>query len=356
MEVHMTTEVLAPIEGPSAWYGPDMVSRPDEWLHQLSAAEVTEINDAVDALSKDGTSLLEVSRDNFPLPTLAAVLDNIQDEVVNGRGFVLIRGLPVDSYTIEEAALAYLGIGSYFGWAIPQNAKGHVLGHVRDIGLDPDNPEHRLYGTKARHLFHTDSCDIVGLLCLQIAKSGGQSKIASSVTVYNEMVKRRPDLVGVMMEPFVTDRKGEIPEGKGPFYEMPIFNPYGGYLTTTYNRDFIIAAQRFDEVPRLTDDQVAAMDLADELAGSDEIRLDMDFRRGDMQFIHNHQVLHARTPYEDYPEPERKRHLLRLWLAPPNCRPLAPVIAERFGSIEQGTARGGIRVPGQTLQAPLQPE
>ena len=352
----MDTKVLTPIEGPSAWYGSNMAAQPGEWLYELDEAEIAEIDAAVSALIEDDTPMLDINRDNFPLPTFGVALHAIQEEVVNGRGFVLIRGLPVDRYTIEESAMAYFGIGSYLGWAIPQNAKGHVLGHVRDIGLDPDNPEHRLYGTKARHLFHTDSCDIVGLLCLQTAKSGGQSKIASSVTVYNEMLKRRPDLVAVMMEPFVTDRKGEIPEGKGPFYEMPIFNPYGGYLTTTYNRDFITAAQRFDEVPRLTDEQIAAMDLADELAGSDEIRLDMDFRRGDMQFIHNHQVLHARTPFEDYPEPDRKRHLLRLWLAPPNCRPLAPVIAERFGSIEQGTPRGGIRVPGQTLQAPLQPE
>lgn len=333
-----------------------MISRSNEWRYQLTPSDIAEIDAAVAELIEDGTPLLEVGRENFTLPTLGTTLDSIQDEVVNGRGFVLIRGLPVDRYSIEEAALAYFGIGSYFGWAIPQNAKGHLLGHVRDIGLDPNNPEHRLYGTTARHLYHTDSCDIVGLLCLQTAKSGGQSKIASSVTVYNEMLQRRPDLVDLLAQPFYTDRKGEIPEGKGPYYQMPIFNPYEGYLTTTYNRDFITAAQRFDDVPRLTDRQIEAMDLADELADSDEIRLDMDFRRGDIQFIHNHQVLHARTPYEDYPEPERKRHLLRLWLAPPNCRPLAPVIAERFGNIEVGTARGGIRVPGQTLTAPLEPE
>ena len=352
----MVNEVLTPVEGPAAWYGPDMAARSDEWLHELDPAQVGEINDAVTATIELGTPILEITRGNFPLPSLSPALDDIQAELVNDRGFTLIRGLPVDGYTIEEAARAYFGIGSYFGWAIPQNAKGHVLGHVRDIGLDPDNPQHRIYGTRARHLFHTDSCDIVGLLCLQTAKAGGQSKIASSVTVYNEMVRRRPDLVAVMMEPFVTDRKGEIPEGKRPYYEMPIFNPYGGYLTTTYSRDFITAAQRFDEVPRLTDQQIEAMDLADDLAGSDDIRLDMDFRRGDMQFIHNHQMLHSRTPYEDYPEAERKRHLLRLWLAAPNGRPLAPVIAERFGSVEQGTRRGGIRVPGQTLQAPLEPE
>ncbi|MFB3099012.1 MAG: TauD/TfdA family dioxygenase, partial [Acidimicrobiia bacterium] len=229
-----STDVFAPIEGASAWYGPDMAKRSDQWLHRLDDAEVAEINESVAALIEAGTPILEVDRENFRLPNLGPVLDGIQDDVVNGRGFVLIRGLPVGTYTIEESALAYFGIGAYFGWALPQNAKGHVLGHVRDIGLDPNNPEHRVYGTRARHLYHTDSCDIVGLLCLHTAKAGGQTKIASSVTVYNEMLKRRPDLVEVMAQPFYLDRKGEIPEGKGPYYHMPIFNQYDGYLTTTY--------------------------------------------------------------------------------------------------------------------------
>ena len=344
------------IEGPSAWYGSEMSTRPDEWTYLLTQENLDEIQYAVDAARKTGASILDVSKDEFPLETLGAALQRIQDEVVNGRGFVLIRGLPVWDLEIEESAIAYFLIGSYLGWAIPQNGKGHVLGHVRDIGLDPTNPTHRIYGTTARHLYHTDSCDIVGLLCLQKAKKGGLSKIASSVTVHNEMVRSHPDLVEVLNEPFYTDRKGEIPEGKAPTYEMPIFHPYGGVLTTTYNRDFITAAQRFDDVPRLTDEQIEAMDMLDELADSDHIRLDMDFRPGDMQFIHNHQVLHARTPYEDYPEPERKRHLLRLWLTPPNARPLPPVLAERFGNIEVGPTRGGIRTPGQVLSAPLQPE
>ena len=344
------------VEGPSAWYGPEIAPRSDEWVYELSDEDLAEIRAVIDAVGESGTPILEVNKEVFPLQALGATLAGIQDEVVNGRGFALIRGLPVEDLTIEESAIAYFLIGSYFGWPVPQNAKGHVLGHVRDIGLDPNNPTHRLYGTTARHLYHTDSCDIVGLLCLQKAKSGGLSRIASSVTVYNEMVTSRPDLVQVLTEPFFLDRKGEIPEGKDPYYQMPIINPYGGFLTTTYNRDFITGAQRFDDVPRLTDQQVEAMDMVDELADSDTIRIDMEFRLGDMQFIHNHQVLHSRTTYVDYPEPERKRHLLRLWLTPPNARPLAPVIAERFGNIEVGPNRGGIRTPGQTLSTPLKAE
>jgi len=344
------------VDGSSAWYGPELASRSDEWMYQLGEEDLKEIRAALQLVSESDTPILDVNKEAFPLRSLGPVLEGVQDDVVNGRGFALIRGLPVEEMTIEEAAIAYFLIGSYLGWPIPQNAKGHVLGHVRDIGLDPTNPTHRLYGTTARHLYHTDSCDIVGLLCLQKAKAGGLSKIASSVTVYNEMVKERPDLVRVLAEPFVVDRKGEIPEGKGPHYEMPIFNPHGGFLTTTYNRDFITGAQRFDDVPRLTDQQIEAMDMIDEIADSDPVRIDMDFRPGDIQFIHNHQVLHSRTNYEDHSEPDRKRHLLRLWLTPPNARPLAPVIAERFGNIEVGPNRGGIRTPGQTLSTPLQPE
>ncbi len=344
------------VEGPSAWYGAEMATRSDEWMYELGADDLNELQGAINSVGDADTPILNVNKEAFPLAGLGTVMHRIQDDVVSGRGFTLIRGLPVEELTIEESAIAYFLIGSYLGWPIPQNAKGHVLGHVRDIGLDPTNPTHRLYGTTARHLYHTDSCDIVGLLCLQTAKSGGLSKIASSVTVYNEMVTSRPDLVQVLAEPFSVDRKGEIPQGKGPHYEMPIINPYGGYLTTTYNRDFITAAQRFDDVPRLSDQQVEAMDMVDEIADSDSVRIDMDFRPGDMQFIHNHQVLHSRTTYEDYPEPERKRHLLRLWLTPPNARPLAPVIAERFGNIEVGPTRGGIRTPGQVLSTPLKPE
>ena len=349
------TNLLRAIEGPAAWYRADMV-RSEEWLHELAADEISEIDAAVEKVLRRGIDIIDIERDDFELPTLGPTLDRIQKEVVEGRGFVLIRGVPVDGRSMREKAIAYWGIGAYFGWPVPQNAQGHLLGHVRDIGMDPANPLHRLYATRARHLFHTDSCDIVGVFCLHGAKSGGSSMIASSVTIHNEMVERRPDLAAVMGEPFYVDRKGEIPEGKRPYYQLPVFNYHAGYLTTIYARDFIEGAQRFAEVPRLTPVQIAAMDMADELANSDALRLDMDFRPGDIQFLHNHQILHARTEYEDWPEPERKRHLMRLWLAPANGRPLPLGFEERFGDIEPGTARGGIRVPGQTLSAPLEPD
>lgn len=329
----------------------------DAWLHNLTDGDCRELEAAAAASAQRGIPLTQLDKDAFPLPSLGPTLTALQDDVINGRGFVLLRGFPVAGVAREQVARMYLGLGAWFGLPVPQNAQGHLLGHVKDLGNDPVDPAVRVYTTRRRHLFHTDSCDIVGLLCLHPAKQGGASAIASSTAIYNEIVRRRPDLAKVLCEPFIIDRKGEIPAGKGPTYAMPIFNHYAGQLSALYPRDFIDAAQaRFPDLPRLTPAQIEAMDLIDELAASDQFRLDMDFQPGDIQFLHNHQILHARTAYEDYTAPERKRHLLRLWLAAPNGRDLPPIFAERYGDITLGTRRGGIKVPGQTLCAPLEAE
>ena len=203
------------VEGPAAWYRADMV-RSEEWLHELAADEIAQFDTAVEEAFDRLSDNFDIERDDLELPTLGPTLDRIRREVVGGRGFVLIRGVPVDGRTMREKAIAYWGIGTYFGWAVPQNAQGHLLGHVRDIGMDPANPVHRLYATRARHLFHTDSCDIVGLFCLHRAKSGGSSMIASSVTIHNEMVERRPDLADARRQPFYVDRTREITDGQRP--------------------------------------------------------------------------------------------------------------------------------------------
>jgi len=296
-----------------------------------------------------------VRREDASLPTLDRLLAAIAAQVTTGRGFVLLRGVPVERWSRETTSLAYGLIGTRLGIAVPQNGMGHVLGHVRDLGHDPASPMTRIYTTSAAQEYHTDSCDIVGLLCLRPARSGGASSIASSTTVWNEVLARAADLARVLTRPFTLDRKGEVPPGKGATYELPIFHNFGGQISALYARSFIRAAQARAETPRLTDEQNAAMDLVDALAGSDAIRLDMDFRPGDMQFLHNHQILHARTAYEDWSEPTRKRHLLRLWLSTPNGRPLPPAFAERYGTVAPGAVRGGIRTAGQTQIAPLEP-
>ena len=344
-----------PIQGTSAWFAADMRAREAEWTHHLSPTETAEIEAALKSVQARGLDIADISREDFPLPTLGPALDRLRAEVLNGRGFVLLRDVPVEGRPIAESATAYWGIGSYFGSARSQNAQGHLLGHIYDLGgSSATNPNIRSYATSERQNFHIDRCDIVALLCLRRAKSGGLSAIASSMTVHNVMLARRPDLLERLYQPIPRDRRGEIPEGKAPFYDAPVFNEYAGTLSVLYSRLHIGSSQRFPEARRLTAEDIEALDMLAELAGDPELRLDMNFMPGDIQFLHNHTILHARTAYEDWPELERKRHLLRLWLAPPDARKLPPVFAECYGGITPGD-RGGIICKGTRLHAPLAP-
>jgi hypothetical protein len=350
----MTSSRL-PIAGPSAWIGADMRTREAEWSYRLSPAENAEVEAALAAVQARGLDIADIRREDFPLPTLGPVLERLRSEVLEGRGFVLLRGVPVEDRPIAASAAAYWGIGTYFGSARSQNAGGHLLGHVYDLGgSSATNPNIRSYATAERQNFHIDRCDVVALLCLRRARSGGLSAIVSSMTVHNVMAQRRPDLLERLYRPFPVDRRGEVPEGKAPFYEAPVFNAYACSLSVLYSRLHIGSAQRFPEARRLTADDIEALDMFAELAGDPELRLDMNFMPGDIQFLHNHTILHARSEYEDWPEAERKRHLLRLWLAPSGARPLPPVFAECYGDITIGD-RGGIICRDTRLHAPLVP-
>jgi hypothetical protein len=315
----------------SAWYGADLAAS-DDWKERLSDEEIGEVERAI-------------STENDQLPTLAPRLRRILDEVINGPGFVLIRGLSIEGWTRRAAAEAFLKIGTQLGNLRMQNAKGHLLGHVRDLGRSSDDPNTRIYQTRERQTHHTDSCDVVGLMCLRTAKSGGLSSLVSSTTIFNEMRRRRPDLLRVLMEPIETDRRGEVPEGGKPYFSIPVFNYHEGLVSAIYQRQYIESARRFPGVPPLTSLQIEALDLLDELANDPSLNLMMELQPGDIQLVHNHTILHDRTAFEDYAEPDRKRHLLRLWLAPVNARPLPEVFAERYGSITPGD-RGGVTVPG----------
>jgi len=337
----------------AAWYGPEMAKRSD-WLMPLSAAEIGEIEAATKSLVAREADIAAITAKDFPLPTFAPKLTaRVEDEVMNGRGFILLRGLPVERWTMREAATAYFGLGAHLGSARSQNGKGHVLGHVQDLGLASNDPNVRIYQTHERQTFHTDSCDIVGLLCLKTAKSGGLSALVSSTTIFNEMRRRRPDLLKLLFEPAATDRRGEVPDGQKPYFEIPLFNWHQGHLSAIYQRQYIDSAQRFPDAPRLTPAHVEALDMFDALTNDPKLNMFMEFRPGDVQLVHNHTILHDRTGFEDWPEPERRRHLLRLWLAASGARPLPKSFAQRYGTVTVGD-RGGIIVSGTRLQAPLE--
>lgn len=341
------------LDGPAAWRGDEMAAS-EEWLVRMSDGEREELLAATRSLMNAGTPLQSVQPADFPLPTLGVRLAGIRRELLHGRGFVLLRGLPVENLAIETVAAMYVGVGAHLGRMVSQNGAGHLLGHVIDIGRDEHDPTARIYQTNARQFYHADSCDFVGLLCLRKAREGGYSTIVSSVTLYNEMCRRAPDLVEALFAPFHVDRRGEVPPGSPPWYHVPIFNWHAGLLTTYYVRRYIQSARRFPGVPPLTDRQIAALDLFDEIADDPAIHLSMEFEPGDVQVLHNHQILHDRTGYTDWPEPDQRRHLLRLWLCPPDGRPLPPAYAARWQSIEPGN-RGGIVCEGTRLHVPLEP-
>lgn len=338
-----------PVTGPSAWTGDEMRQRRD-WLYAFSADELTEIDAAIVSFRASGRQLGEISTVNFPLPNLRAKLKVVLHELLEGRGFVQFRGFDVRGRPVAETAIAYLGLGSHFGDFRSQNAAGHLLGHVKDLGLDIRNPTTRYYQTTRGLEFHTDSCDVVGLVCLQTAKSGGESRICSSTTVYNEMLRRRPDLVPLLFNSFPSDRRGEVPPGAKPWTEIPVFHWHAGQLSMIYSGQYIRSAQEnFPAARRLSPAEMEALDMIDALACEPAINLGIEFLPGDMQFVHNHTVMHSRTDFEDWPEPERRRHLMRLWLAPRGARPLPAVYADRYGSLTPGD-RGGIVVEGTILQ------
>ena len=344
---------------PAAWYGPQWSGR-DDWIVVLSADDVAEVEAALRAWnarvasSRAGEAVAPAPLEaaDFVLPRLGARLADLRDELLEGRGFVLIRGLPVERWSQRDASLAFIGLGAHLGRARSQNAAGHLLGHVRDVGLSSTDPNVRIYQTHERQTFHTDSCDVVGLLCLREARSGGDSLLVSSTTIFNEMRRRRPELAARLFEPIATDRRGEVPAGMKPYFEIPVFNWHEGRLTAIYQRQYIDSAQRFADAPRIDPQLREALDLFDALAEDPALHLRMRLAPGDVQFVHNHVLLHDRTAFDDWPDTTRRRHLLRLWLALPGARPLPPVFAQRYGSIAIGD-RGGIVVPGSVACVPI---
>ena len=340
------------IDHPSAWVGPEMAANPDRWSVTLTADHIAELHHAADLFLSVGKDIGEITAVDFPLPTLAAHLVALRQKLINGVGVEVIQGLDVTTLSREKAAAIFCGIGAHLGSARSQNAAGHVLGHVRDVGADANDTKTRIYQTSARQTFHTDSADVVGLICLQDAAEGGLSLLVSAVSIYNRMRAERPDLLERLFDPIATDRRGEVPEGAKPYMEIPPLSWHAGKLTVFYQRQYIDSAQRFDGAMGLTPDHIAALDMFDALANDPDMHFGMRLKPGDMQFVYNHAQLHDRTGFVDWPDPDKRRHLLRLWLSLPGDRPLPESFKERYGSIEVGN-RGGIVTARTKLHAPL---
>jgi len=304
-------EILEPA---CEWTAKD-VADPSTWTEHLSEAEIAELEAAVAQANATSADFLNIGKAEFPLPTLSSRLKAIEKELIDGRGMVLIRGLPRQRWTNDQISLAYWGIGAHLGRPWPQNAKGHLLGDVTDQGKTVDDPTARGNEIGEAGLdYHCDGSDLVGLMCLRAGVSGGLSAIANSVALHNRMVRERPDLAAELYKPQPFDLRGEQVPGTPGWYELPVFTRHAGRLFVKFIPKYIWSSQKLPDAPRLTDKVKEAVTMLLDLANAGEYSVMMEIQPGDIQFINNYHVLHGRTPYKDDREAGIVRHLKRLWL------------------------------------------
>ncbi|HSR55226.1 MAG TPA: TauD/TfdA family dioxygenase [Alphaproteobacteria bacterium] len=329
---------------PAAWRAEDFREAPP-WVLRLSDDEAADILEATARVEAAGLDLTEITREDFTLGAAGEVLARIFRELTEGVGIVQLRGLPVARLDKRQAAIAFIGIGAHFGRLSSQNAEGHLLGHVKDLGKDYADPMARGYQTAAAMGFHTDPCDFVALMCLKTARAGGQSRVVSSPALYNEMMARRPDLAEELTKDFYFSRHGEVPPGEKPYYKMPVLAFVDGYFFCRGASAHVRKAQGLPGVPPFTQAQKDAIDMFQSLA--DELAVDIPFEEGDFQILCNHVMLHSRRAFEDWPEQAEKRHLFRLWIQNPGIRPIPDLVREGYK---------GIEVAGFKPSAPLEAE
>jgi hypothetical protein len=299
----------------SEWHARDVADE-SAWTEAFDEAEQEELDAAVRKALEKSADVMEIAKNDFSLPTLQVRLEKIERDLIDGRGFVRLRGVDRRRYSREEMEMIYWGIGMHLGAPWPQNQYGHVLGDVTDQGVDPADPTSR--GNEIGQIafpYHSDGSDLVGLLCLQKSKTGGISTVANALSIHNDLVREAPDLAAALYEPQPFDFRGAEPKGAKRWYEVPVFTNWNDRLFVRYIRPYILASQRFEDAPRIGEKAERAMQRVDEMTQDENYTVFMDLQPGDMQFINNYHVLHARTAYEDDREAGLIRHLKRLWLA-----------------------------------------
>lgn len=337
------------IESQADWRG-EALSKRSDWLHQLSDAEIGEIDKAYKSVKARGIDIREVSKDNFVLDRFPRIAEKCQVALEDGPGVYLIRGFPIGNYPREDMKLINWGLAKYVGTAVSQSSEGDVMGDVRNLNPDPEKS--RGYKSSRELYFHCDSADVSSLFSVINAKSGGLSGVCSTVGVHNEMARTRPDLLEVMYEPWWWTWQTNCYSHEAPIYQQPIFSQQDGHLSCRYIGELLRQTpRRYPILPALTPRQVEAMALFDKLLNGPDFAIWKPFVPGDWQMVNNHIVMHARTEFEDYPELERKRHLLRMWLAMPNSRPLSPLMRPVYRDQRAGAVRGGLpaRVAGTVV-------
>ncbi|PIT75024.1 TauD/TfdA family dioxygenase [Limnohabitans sp. G3-2] len=311
------------MSGPAVWKGQDLEGD-NSWVHPLSPKVLAILDAALAQVKSKGLAFPHFSREDFPIGDWAHELRTHSDELENGRGFLVLRGLPVERYSEEDIQIIYYGIGLHMGVPVRQNPKGELLGVVMNVG-DVTKKTTRVYETNLYLPYHSDPSDVVGLLCLRKAKQGGLSSLVSVAAIYNEILQHHPEYLGLYYRPWYFSHLCEdLPS------LSPIFSHHQGKLSCRYLRQYIQLGHEIRNLP-LSKVEIEALDLFDNIMHRDDFRLSMMLEPGDLQFANNYAVLHSRNEFEDHGVHELNRKMLRLWVKMPNARTLAPEFPGRNG-------------------------
>ena len=313
------TATYAPVDHLSAWRASERDR--DSFVVQLQPHHLAALDQAVQNAKQNNKDAESLTLDDFSLEEIKSDIAAWREEVMNGSGMIILSGFPLERYSKEELGMIHFGIGTQFGTAMSQSVMGDTLGHVVNVG--GKDPKERAYRNSTELDMHTDACDVVAMMCLQQARIGGYSGYVSAVSIYNEILQRRPELLPLLFEGFHYHRFGEEAPGESPVTEdkIPVFSFRDGLLSVNYLRSYIEMAAEFLQTP-LSALQVAALDLVDEIATDARFALKFITRPGDAVFFNNLTVLHNRTAFEDSTVEAEKRHLLRLWLVAHEPRPV----------------------------------
>jgi len=338
-------EAVAKIDSSAVWCGEELATR-DDWIWQFDSQEIEELYQ-LDRRYQE-TPLEAVSGDGVE-GGLARRLSALQRQLEHGSGATWVRGFPADRFSNAAATRLFWIMAQRIGTPLSQSASGERLFGVRDAGFGKEDARTRGPNTRRKLSFHTDRCDVIGFMCLQQAKEGGESQLVSSAAVYNRISERRPDLLAELLRPFYYQRHNVDLGSDVAYCRQPVFSFFQGHFATSFLRVLIDRADASGEVPPMSDRQREALDYLEEVCEDAELQYRFTMQRGDLLFLNNWSTLHRRTAFTDWPEPERRRHLLRIWLSVPNSRPLDPLFADNFGDTRAGAVRGGMRAaPGGT--------
>lgn len=333
---------LAPVDLNAAWRGSELPQRED-WEQCLDDDEIGECLAASERLQGDDSSWKSPAQVAALVPKLAKRLKQIQHDLENRSGASLVRGFPLDRMELPTAERLFFATMSLLGTPVPQTVGGAKLFHVRDEGFGPNDPRARGPSSRNRLTFHSDRCDVIAFLCVRDAKRGGENEVVSSVTLFETIKQKRPDLLQVLMQPFWYKRHNVDSGNQHAYYQQPVFSIHQGRFASSLLRVLIERAYADPQIPEMTALQREALDLVESLSAEPEMHYRFRQKPGDIVLLNNFVTLHRRTEFEDDDDPDRRRHLLRLWLAMPNSRPLDPMFRASYGETAAGALRGGMR-------------